>query len=121
MSARRLVIRIVSLTLLFALGTWLFGWWSVPILAAIYALVDRRGRARGTIAAASAVLSWCAILAWYAVRGGAVAEATARMSALLKIPPAAFVAVTMAFVALLAGTAAAAVAGFTQRSSIARR
>jgi hypothetical protein len=54
------MIELALLSLLFAGGTWAGGWWTLPLVAAVWSLLRRRGPWRAGLAAA---LAWGGLLA----------------------------------------------------------
>lgn len=104
--AARLVTRIVVVSLLCAIATMLFGWMSVPAVGFVYGLVDRNGRARGTVAALGGALGWLAILCVNAARGADIRMVAERVGSVMQLPAAVLVLVTLVFAAVLSGTAA---------------
>jgi hypothetical protein len=117
----RTLVRLALLAPAFALATWAFGWWTVPVLAAAWGAARARGTRRPVEsaidrgpaeAAAAALVAWGALLAAAAARGpvGALAGGLAE---LIGAPAAALVVLTLVFPALLAWSAAAAARGLT--------
>jgi hypothetical protein len=104
--ALRYVARIAIVALICAFATMWLGWLSLPIVGFIYSIVDRRVRARGTIAALGAALGWLAILGSEAARGADVRMVAVKVSEVMQLPAFAFVLMTLGFAAILCGTAA---------------
>ena len=119
MNLVRVALKAIAIALVFALGTAWYGWWTVPLLAFVYAIADDAQRHRGWLAAAAAVLSWAAILAAGASRGIGMWSNGVRVASLLHTSPALLGMLTLAFAALLAGPAA--VIGASVRSAGGRR
>ena len=65
----RFVLRVILLTLSFGIGTWILGWWAVPLFAAIGAVLARNVRHQGIAAALAAAIAWGTLLAWSATEG----------------------------------------------------
>ena len=65
----RFALRVALLALSFGIGTWVLGWWSVPLFAAIAAAVARDVPRQGVAAALAASIAWGALLAWSAIPG----------------------------------------------------
>lgn len=87
-----------------AIATALLGWWAVPIVGALWGIM--RGARRPVLeAAAGAALAWATLLGMLALQGG-VARVAARVGGVFELSGPAFTAITIAFAALLAGTAA---------------
>lgn len=102
----RYVVRVVIVAAICAVTTMWIGWLSLPVVGFIYSLVDRRARARGSIAAIGAVLGWLALLATEAARGADVRMVAVKVGEVMQLPAFALVLATLAFAALLCGTAA---------------
>ena len=112
MIALRYVARIAIVALVCALATMWLGWVSLPVVGFIYGIIDRRVRARGTIAALGAALGWLAILGAEAARGADVRMVAVQVAEVMQLPAFALVVITLAFAAVLCGTAAVLGSGF---------
>jgi hypothetical protein len=123
MSAVRIATGMVLVAAACVLGTMWLGWVSLPLVGLVYGFSVRRARARGTIAAAGAVIAWIAILGAAAARGADVRTVAEQVGSVLQIPGSAFMLITLLFAALLCGTAAVlgAVLGAVIGRSGARR
>jgi hypothetical protein len=99
--------RFLFLALAFAGATAAAGWWTVPVVAAVWVRVSPRARSPARSCMAGAIIGWALLLGWVALRGPAGAVA-GRVGGALGLPPWAFVLVTLLFPALLAGAAAQA-------------
>ena len=97
--------RIIVLAAAFAFLTWWLGWWTVPLLAGGWGVLARRRRGAVLLAALAAALGWAILLAWTTAHGP-IGELARRLGALMGLPPAILVMLTLAFPALLAGSAA---------------
>lgn len=106
MTLARIALRVVFLALLFALGTAWYGWWTVPVIAFVYSVMDRAQWHRGWLAAIAGVVSWGGILTIAALRNATMWSNSARIAGLIQTNQWVLVTVTLAFVALLAGPAA---------------
>jgi len=102
----RYVARVAIVALICALATVVFGWMSLPVIGFVYSIIDRRARARGTIAALGAALGWLGILGGEAARGADVRMVAVEVGSVMQLPAFALVLVTLAFAAVLCGTAA---------------
>jgi hypothetical protein len=112
----RLALRVTLLGGAFAAATFALGWWTVPVLGAAWALVDRRATAAATTAAAAATLGWGALLAWNATYAG-FGLLGRRLSGVLGSPAVLLVVATLLLAAALAWGAAALVGGVLRASS----
>jgi hypothetical protein len=101
----RAAVRLIVFAALVAVGTVLGGWWTVPLLAALWVRLLPTGRGIRRTTALGGALGWGAILGWSARHGPVPAVAT-RMSAALDLPPWGFAAASLIFPALLAAAAA---------------
>lgn len=106
MSALRYVARVVIVAAICVIATMWVGWLSLPVIGFIYGVVDQRAYARGSIAAIGAILGWCAILATEAARGADVRMVAMKVGEVMQLPAFALIFATLAFGALLCGTAA---------------
>ena len=113
------MMRDVASTLLlaaaFALGTWILGWWAVPLLGAVWGIM-RRGRPRFASAFAAAAVAWAALLVGDATAGPLGRLATV-MGGIFSMPAPLLLAVTVLYAALLAGCAAHVTGSTMQRRS----
>jgi hypothetical protein len=101
----RPLLRLTLLSLAFVLATAFLGWWSVPSIGVLWGVVAKRHAHPGLTAASAAGLAWAALLVLVAVQGPMWMLAD-KVGAILAIPGWLFIFVTLAFPALLAGTAA---------------
>ena len=104
---------------LMAAGTRLLGWWTVPLLGALAAIVaalggerwaPRLGRSAARGAMLAAALGWAVLLAWAAV-GPQFGTVAGLVQTLLPAPWSAVAALTLLLPALLAWSAAALAEG----------
>ena len=65
----RFALRVALLALSLAIGTWILGWWAVPLFAAVAAVPARNVRNQAMAAALAAAIAWAALLAWSAAEG----------------------------------------------------
>lgn len=65
----RFALRVALLAISFAIGTWILGWWAVPLFAAVAAVLARSVRAQAMAAALAAAVAWAGLLAWSAAQG----------------------------------------------------
>lgn len=98
-----IALRVVALALVFALGTAWFGWWTVPVLAFVYGVIDRGVHRRGTIASVGVILGWGGML--LAGARGAGWAAAEKAASVVGAPLAALAVITLIFGVLLASCA----------------
>lgn len=101
----RFTLRVALLTLSFGIGTWILGWWAIPLFAAVAAVLARDVPHQAVAAALAAAIAWGALLAWSAIQGSVwsfarIAGGAMGVSGLLLI------LMTLAFPAALAWSAA---------------
>lgn len=94
------------LSLAFAVGTWVGGWWAVPVLGAAWGLVQRRSLRRAPMAGLSAAAGWTILLGWQALRGP-VGELAETVGPVLSLSGSQFFLLTLGFAAVSAWAAAA--------------
>ena len=109
MSARS-VVKLVLLAEAFAVTTFGLGWWSVPVVAAIWAAASRSPK-RAEIAALCATGGWASLLLLDIVKGPVATMAT-QLGSVMSLPPAALYLLTLLFPALLAWSAASLIPAF---------
>ena len=100
----RAITSTLMLAAAFALGTWILGWWAVPLLGAVWGFM-RRGRPRFASAFVAGALAWAALLTLDAT-SGALARLASVMGGIFSMPAPAVLVVTILYAALLAGCAA---------------
>ena len=98
------VVKVILLAEAFAVTTFGLGWWTVPIVAAIWAAFSS-GQHRARVAGLCAVGGWATLLLLDAVRGPVGTMAT-KLGGVMGIPSVALWLVTLSFAALLAWSAA---------------
>lgn len=102
------VLWFVGLVAAIAAGTWVVGWWTVPVVGAIWGYV-RRDDAAGPLAAGlAAMVAWGLLIA-IAASGAPKGSVMDAVGAAMRVGPGALVALSVAFPALLASSAAALV------------
>lgn len=112
------VIKGVLLAEAFAVATFALGWWTVPLIAAVYSLVSSNPK-RGLTAALCALGGWATLLALDTVKGPVPAMAS-RLGGVMGVPSIVLVILTLVFPAALAWSAAAlmrSLRGSAQRAS----
>jgi hypothetical protein len=111
---RRTQLHVVALKILllgtaFALTTIVFGWWGVPVLAAVWGVIAPNRKRAPLLAAVAAGWGWVLLLLWTAVVGPIMILAD-RAAGVMQMGSASLLGMTVAFAMLLAW-AAAMVAG----------
>lgn len=101
----------LTLTAGIALGTYAFGWMAVPVVAGAWAWVRRTDVAVPAMAALTGTIGWGILLLLPSVTGGATARVAEVIGAAMSVGPIALVVLTLAFPALLAGSAAGVIRG----------
>ena len=101
----RFALRVLLLAASFALGTWVLGWWAIPLFAAIAGLLARHARGQATAAGVAAAIAWGVLLAWSVVRGSIWSFAS-QVGGAIGVSGVALVILTLVFPGLLAWLAA---------------
>jgi len=98
------LLRLILLSVAFAVATVAIGWWGVPLAAAVYGVISRKQRSSAIIAGIAGVLAWSELLLIDAARGpiGMLAHT---LGGVLNTKPIAVYVLTLAFPGLLALTA----------------
>lgn len=100
----RAVVKFVLIAEAFAVATYALGWWAVPLIALLCGLTISLGGKPVFYATACAAAGWMMLLLLDAARGP-LGEVAARFGGVMGFPPAALVATTLLFPALLAWSA----------------
>lgn len=95
--------------------TFALGWWTVPIVGAVWALLSG-GRNRAAIAGFAAAAAWIALLLLDAAKGP-IGLISARLGGVLSVPPVLLWLATPLFAAGLAWSAAKLVTYFRRGSA----
>jgi hypothetical protein len=74
-------------TLVMAIGIWFFGWWSIPVVAAILAIWHRRGRTALVLGVFAVILSSLILLGIQALFGSNLREFDSDLALSLGVPP----------------------------------
>jgi hypothetical protein len=100
----RFALRVVLLALSFGIGTWILGWWGVPVFAAVAGVLASDVRHQGIAAALAATAAWGALLGWSASQGSVWSFSRIAGGA-MGMSGAALILVTLVFPGALAWTA----------------
>ena len=103
----RAVVKVVLLAEAFAVATFGLGWWSVPVVAAIWALLSSSPN-RARVAAFCAAGGWATLLLLDIAKGPALTMGS-QLGGVMNVPSAVLYLLTLVFPALLAWSAAALV------------
>lgn len=98
-------LRIGLLSLAVALATAVLGWWSVPVLGAVWGGIAGRTTRPALTASASAGIGWILLLLWTATQGP-VWDLAQKIGGVMSLPGWMFAVITIGFPMLLAGLAA---------------
>jgi hypothetical protein len=101
----RRLLRTLVFAGLVAAATVIAGWWTVPVLAAVWVRVASRSRAAVRSCILGAALGWALLLGWTALNGP-VDLLARRAGGVLELPGWGLLVATLLFPALLAGAAA---------------
>jgi hypothetical protein len=104
MVMRSIVLFILAVAAM-AAGTWSIGWWTVPVVGAVWAFVAAADRTLPLQAALAGVNAWGILLA-LRMPGGGVERVADSVGPLLSIGGTALIALTLLYPALLAASAA---------------
>lgn len=100
-------VKAVLLAEAFAVATFGLGWWSVPIVAAAWALISSDPK-RARVAAICAAGGWASLLALDILKGPVITMGN-QLGTIMSLPPVVLYLLTLLFPALLAWSAAALV------------
>ena len=107
----RNAVKFVLLAELFAVATYALGWWTVPIVAVLWAIVSRDSN-RALIAGVCAAGGWASLLLLDVARGP-VGTMAAKLGGVMGVPGFVLLMLTLLFPALVAWCAASLAAGLT--------
>ena len=103
---------ITIIALFMALTTWLVGWWAVPVVAALAALLERRPRSNIFKVSVAAPIAWTLLLLLQELFGSSVTGLGTGLAASLGVPVPVPLILTLLLPTILAASAAGTVAGF---------
>lgn len=99
------IVRVLAVTFVMAAGTWVIGWWAVPLIGAAYALLRGAASHVAREAAVGAVLAW-SVLLLYQASNPAFGRLTAALAGVFPVPAVVLMLVSVLFAGVLAGSAA---------------
>lgn len=102
----------LGLVAVLALTTWFIAWWTVPIIAGAWGFLRRRDPAAPLAAGLAAMVAW-GVLVLLASRGAPAGSVLRSVGAAMQVGPGALGALTIAFPALVAASAAGLVRAVT--------
>ncbi len=103
----------LALLLALSLGSYAFDWYSVPVIAAAFAWIRRDDAAVPVLSSLAGASSWMVLLAWQSL-AGPVAEVAQVVGEAMQVGAGPLMVLTIAFPALLAGSAAGVVRGINR-------
>lgn len=89
-----------------ALGTWMIGWWTVPIVGAAWGWAKRTDPATPLLAGGAGMVAWGALLV-VSASGAPAGSVSAAVGQAMRVGPGALSALTLAYAGLLAASGAA--------------
>ncbi|MGQ0712582.1 MAG: hypothetical protein ACT4PJ_02495 [Gemmatimonadaceae bacterium] len=101
----RFALRVLLLAASFAIGTWVLGWWAIPLFAALAGVLARHVPRQALAAALAAMVAWGALLIWSLASGSGWSYATT-VGATVGVAGVALILLTVIFPAVLAWLAA---------------
>lgn len=111
----RTFVKLVLLAELFAVATYALGWWTVPIVAVVWAIMSSEAKA-ARMAAICAAGGWATLLLLDAAKGP-VGTMASRLGGVMGVPGFVLLVLTLVFPALLAWSAAALARGLRRTRS----
>ncbi len=91
-----------------ALSTWLVGWWSVPVVGAVWGWAKRADPATPLMAGLAAMIAW-SLLLLISASGAPAGSVSTAVGQAMRVGPGALMGLTIAYPGLLAASAAAVV------------
>lgn len=98
----------VSVVAAIATCTWVVGWWMVPVVGGIYGFARHRDPATPLLAGLAAVVAW-GVLLMVSASGAPAGSVSDAVGQAMRVGSGALLALTLAYPALLAASAAAVV------------
>ena len=97
----RNLVRFLLLSEAFAVTTFGVGWWTVPVVAALWGFFAAPSSRQSLFVAACAAFGWACLLMLNAARGP-VSSVAAQLGQVMRVPPVGLYMLTLVFPALLA-------------------
>jgi len=101
----RFALRVLLLATSFAIGTWVLGWWAIPLFAAAAGLLARHAPGQAMAAGVAAAVAWGVLLAWSAL-SGSIWSLAGQVGRAVGVSRVVLIILTLIFPALLAWLAA---------------
>jgi ribose/xylose/arabinose/galactoside ABC-type transport system permease subunit len=101
----RPLLQVALLALAVALGTFMFGWWMVPLIGAVWGLVARERERPQLIVALAAAVGWALLILWTSTQGP-IGEVARRAAGVMGMSRPWFLLITVAFPMIVAWAAA---------------
>jgi hypothetical protein len=98
-------LRVFLLAAAFGIGTWVLGWWAVPLFAAAAGVIARHAPGQAAAAGIAAAVAWGGLLVWSALRGSVLSFA-AQAGGAMGVSGLVLIVLTIVFPALVAWLAA---------------
>jgi hypothetical protein len=111
------VLRFIGLTLAIAVGTWMVAWWMVPVIGGAWGYLRRTDASAPLAAGLAAMLAW-GLLLIVAASGAPKGSVMDAVGTAMQVGPWALIALSLAFPALLAASAAGLVRALAARRII---
>lgn len=100
-----MIVAVLSSAVVYALATWMAGWWAVPLVAFVAGALWNDARA-ARCSALAATLGWTALLVDDA-RAGRISAVGGALAGVMRVSPVVLMCATLVFVAAAAWSAAA--------------
>jgi hypothetical protein len=89
-----------------AITTWVIGWWTVPVVGAVFGWLRRADPAAPLLAGLAGMLAWSVLLS-VSASGAPTGSVSVTVGQAMRVGPGALTVLTLAFPGLLAASAAA--------------
>lgn len=101
----RFALRALLLSAAFGIGTWVLGWWAIPLFAAAAGVIARHAPRQAIAAGVAAAIAWSVLLAWSALHGSFWSFAS-QVGGAMGLSGVVLIVLTIVFPALVAWLAA---------------